>query len=190
VTVLGAPVSGGTSGAADGALTTMVGGDRSAFEACKPYLETFTSNVFYLGADPGYGHATKLLNNYLSITAMVATSEAIVLGRQLGLDVETMCEVFNASSGRNSATEEKFPDYVSAGRDVEFSLGLVEKDIDLLTRCSNDNRLPLLLARVVRSQVGCARAKYGEDGDMTDLYDYVCESVTGRSPGSAPERAE
>jgi 3-hydroxyisobutyrate dehydrogenase-like beta-hydroxyacid dehydrogenase len=38
VTVLGAPVSGGTSGAADGALTTMVGGDRSAFEACKPYL--------------------------------------------------------------------------------------------------------------------------------------------------------
>lgn len=177
VTVLGAPVSGGASGAETGTLTVMVGGDRATLEACREYFDAFAANVFHVGDDPGHGHAVKLLNNYLSNTAMVATAEAIVLGQQVGLDVETMCEIFNVSTGRNSATEDKFPDYISADRDVGFALGLMEKDLRLLLQFAEDNRIPLLLGSVVRSQVGCTRTRYGDDGDMTDVYDYVRETI-------------
>lgn len=187
VTVLGAPVSGGTSGAEDGTLTVMVGGDGAAFEACRECFDAFASNVFHVGEDPGHGHAVKLLNNYLSDTAMVATSEAVVLGQQAGLDIETMCEIFNVSTGRNSATEDKFPDYVSNGLDVGFTLGLMEKDLRLLLRFAEDNRVPLLLAGVVRSQVGRTRNRYGDDGDMTDVYDYVLETTTAAEEGPADE---
>lgn len=178
VTVLGAPVSGGASGAEEGTLTVMVGGDRATFEACREYFDAFTANVFHVGEDPGYGHAVKLLNNYLSNTAMVATSEAIVLGQQIGLGIETMCEIFNVSTGRNSATEDKFPDYVSDDRDVGFALGLMEKDLRLLLQFADDNQVPLLLASVVRNQVGRTRTRYGDDGDMTDVYGYLLEIMT------------
>ncbi|MFC6837812.1 NAD(P)-dependent oxidoreductase [Halomarina ordinaria] len=183
VTVLGAPVSGGASGAENGTLTVMVGGDRATLDACREYLDAFAANVVHVGDDPGHGHAVKLLNNYLSNTAMVATSEAIVLGQQVGLDVETMCDVFNVSTGRNSATEDKFPDYVSAGRDVDFALGLMEKDLRLLLQFAEDSRVPLLLGSVVRSQVGCTRARFGDDGDMTDVYDYLRETMVTDETG-------
>ena len=178
VTVLGAPVSGGTSGAENGTLTVMASGDRATFEACQGYFDAFAADIFHVGEDPGYGHAVKLLNNYLSNTAIVATSEAIILGQQTGLDIETMCEIFNVSTGRNSATEDKFPDYISNDRDVGFSLGLMEKDLRLLLRFAENNRIPLLLASVVRNQIGCTRNHYSDDGDMTDVYNYLLKTMT------------
>lgn len=178
VTVLGAPVSGGTSGAEDGTLTVMVGGDRATFEASREYFAAFAEDLFHVGNDPGHGHAVKLLNNYLSDTAMVATSEAIVLGQQIGLDIETMCEIFNVSTGRNSATEDKFPTYISNDRRVGFSLELMEKDLRLLLRFADDTRVPLLLASVVRNQVSYARNQYGDEGDMTDVYGYLRKAMT------------
>lgn len=116
VTVLGAPTSEGASGAADGTLTMMIGGDSAALKACDEYFDAFATDVFHVGDDPGHGHTVKLLNNFLSNTAMVSTSEAIVLGQQVGLNIETMCDVFNVSTGRNSATEDKFPDTYCTGR--------------------------------------------------------------------------
>lgn len=178
VTVLGAPVSGGATGAENGDLTVMVGGERATFEACQEFFDAFATNVFHVGEDPGYGHAVKLLNNYLSNTAMVATSEAIILGQEIGLDIDTMCEIFNVSTGRNSATEDKFPGYISNDRDVGFALGLMEKDLRLLLQCAEDNQIPLLLAGVVRNQVGRTRNQYGETGDMTDVYDYLYDVMT------------
>ena len=55
------------------------------------------------------GQALKLANNFLSATALAATSEAIAFGRSLGLDMATMLEVLNGSSGQSAATSDKFP---------------------------------------------------------------------------------
>ena len=171
VTVLGAPVSGGRSGSEAATLSIMVGGDRSTHEACVPLFEAFAADVFYVGESPGHGHAIKLLNNYLSFTGLVAASEATLLGQQVGLDIETMCDVFSASSGRNAATEDKLPNQVATGAfDNGFPLRLMEKDIRLLSAFAEDNETPMLLANVVRNLVGYARTREGPDGDMTDVY--------------------
>jgi 3-hydroxyisobutyrate dehydrogenase-like beta-hydroxyacid dehydrogenase len=187
VTVLGAPVSGGVSGAEDGTLSVMAGGDRATYEACREYLDAFATDVFHLGPDPGYGHAVKLLNNYLSTTATVATAEAVVLGQQIGLDIETLCEVFNASSGRNSSTEEKFPDYIANDRDIGFTLGLAEKDLRLAHQFADENRVPLLLGSIVRSQYSAARAAHGADGDMRRIHDFVREYMVAAEEASEDE---
>lgn len=183
-TLLGSPVSGGTSGAEEGTLAAMVSGDRATFEATREYFDAFAANVFHVGEDPGHGHAVKLLNNYLSCTALVATSEAVVLGQQIGIDIETMCDIFNVSSGRNSATEDKFPDAIAKGRGVGFALELVEKDIRLLLEFAEENRTPLLVANVVRSLVGRTRTRYGDGGDMTDIYNYISEVMTAAEDAS------
>jgi 3-hydroxyisobutyrate dehydrogenase len=181
VTFLGAPVSGGTSGASAGSLTLMAGGDPATVEACRPYVESFAADVFHIGDDPGHGNAVKLLNNYLSNVALVATSEAIALGREAGLDAETMCDVFNVSSGQNTSTMQKFPDHIIPGDEIGFALGLMEKDMRLLSEFAEEYRMPLLVESVVHNQVSAARARFGDDGDMGDIYDYVEATTLGSS---------
>jgi 3-hydroxyisobutyrate dehydrogenase-like beta-hydroxyacid dehydrogenase len=174
VSVLSAPISGGKSGSQAGTLSVMVGGERGLFEVCRPLFETFATDVFYLGDGPGDGHAAKLLNNYLSYTALLATSEAVVLGDIAGLDRELLLSVFNASTATNSSTADKLPNQVLTGEyDTGFPLELVEKDVRLFTQFSEEYETPMLVGNAVRALVGYARSQQGDDADMTRLYDFV-----------------
>jgi len=94
-----APVSGGTTGAAAGTLTFMVGGSDSAFTAAKPYLDVMGKNVVHAGA-AGNGQAAKVCNNMLLGISMIGTCEAFALGEKLGLDPKVLFEISSKSSGQ------------------------------------------------------------------------------------------
>lgn len=178
VDVLGAPVSGGPSGAKTGTLSVMVGGDGSVFEACRPLFDAFAADVLHVGEQPGHGHAVKLLNNYLSFTGFLAASEAVALGRIAGLDAERLLEAVNASSGRNSATEDKFPEYVlPESYNMGFPLELMEKDIGLFQEFADAHDAPVLLGGVVRNLVGYARSRQGDEADMTRIYEFIGDQL-------------
>jgi 3-hydroxyisobutyrate dehydrogenase-like beta-hydroxyacid dehydrogenase len=102
------PVSGGVSGAEKGTLAVMASGPRAEIAELEPALAVF-GKVFFIGERPGAGQTMKLANNVLSATAMAATSEAIVMGVKAGLDPRVMLDVINSGTGRNTATEHKFP---------------------------------------------------------------------------------
>ena len=75
----------------------------------------------------------KLANNFLSATAMVATSEAVVMGVKSGLDPAVMIDVINAGSGMNTASRDKFPRAVlPRSFDFGFATGLMVKDVRLV----------------------------------------------------------
>ena len=93
----------------EGTLAVMASGPRAEVAAVEDALAVF-GRVFFIGERPGAGQTMKLCNNFLSATAMAATSEAMVLGVKAGLDPAIMLDVINAGSGRNTATEDKFPD--------------------------------------------------------------------------------
>src|ERR1700686_3200030 len=105
---LDSPVSGGVGGAEKGTLAVMVSGPRAHFAAVKPALDVI-GKLFFIGEKPGAAQTIKLANNLLSATAVVATSEAVVMGVKAGLDPAVMIDVINAGSGINRATAEKFP---------------------------------------------------------------------------------
>lgn len=132
VEYLDAPVSGGVAGALAGTISIMAAGRRETFDRLSPMLAHFTGNAFHVGEVVGQGQAMKVANNFLSATAMAATSEAIVFGEANGLDMETMLAVINASTGRNTATSDKFPRRVLTGTyDAGFSSTLIAKDVRL-----------------------------------------------------------
>jgi len=125
------PVSGGVGGAEKGTLAVMASGPKADFEAIKPALEVI-GKVFFIGEKPGSGQTMKLANNFLSATAMVATSEAVVMGVKSGLDPNVMIEVINAGSGLNTASRDKFPRAVlPRSFDFGFATGLMVKDVRL-----------------------------------------------------------
>ena len=90
------------------------------------------------------GQALKLLNNFLSATALAATSEAIAFGRSVGLDMGTMLEVLNASSGQSVATSDKFPNHVLTGTYAAgFANSLMAKDVRLYLEAVRDPGRPV-----------------------------------------------
>lgn len=144
-TLVDAPVSGGVAGARDGTLTIMVGGPADAAERLTPLLRLM-GRVRHVG-DSGAGHALKALNNLLSASHLLATSEAILAGERFGLDPTAMLEAINGSSGRSGSTENKWPNHiVPRTYDSGFTAGLMVKDL----------RIALDLARAVGAPRGHA----------------------------------
>ena len=167
-----APVSGGVPGAIAGAVSIMFAGPEDAFERLRPLLET-VGKPFLVGTEPGQGQAMKVINNFLSATAMIATSEAIAFGEAVGLDLELMIDVLNASSGRNDATATKFPASIIPGTfDRGFTARLLQKDVDLYREAQADAGTA---DRVSREIVEGFRAFHDADpeADITRIYPFV-----------------
>ena len=97
IVMLDAPVSGGTAGASEGTLTFMVGGDSDALNKIKPILELMGKNIFLAGPS-GSGQTAKLCNNMLLAAQMAATTEALALGVNNGLDARVLSQIMRRSS--------------------------------------------------------------------------------------------
>jgi len=144
------PVSGGVGGAEKGTLAVMVSGPRADCDMLKPALGVI-GKVFFIGEKPGSAQTMKLANNFLSATAMVATSEAVVMGVKSGLDPAVMIDVINAGSGMNTASRDKFPRAVLPRTfDFGFATGLMVKDV----RLALDEMKSLGLSMEVAEAVG------------------------------------
>ncbi len=144
-----APVSGGPAGARARTLTVMFAGEPSACAAVEPVLAGLSDRRYHVGARAGMGQALKLANNFLSATALAATSEAIAFGASVGLDMATMLEVLNASSGQSSATSDKFVNHVLTGRYASgFANTLMAKDVALYLASARHEGTPTTLGEV------------------------------------------
>jgi 2-hydroxy-3-oxopropionate reductase len=164
-----APVSGGVAGAAQGRLAVMVAGEDKAVSLVQDVLGLF-GTVFRVGSEPGLGQTMKLLNNYLSATALAATSEAFVFGAKAGLDAQTMVDVVNAGSGRNSATQDKFPRAVLPGTfDFGFAINLLCKDLRLFADEAESMAVPLFLGASLRQLWQLAAEQQGAEADFTEI---------------------
>jgi 3-hydroxyisobutyrate dehydrogenase len=126
-----APVSGGTVAARRRAITVMVSGPKIS-TAAQAVLDGLSDRVRHVGDVVGLAQALKIANNYLSATALIATSEAVAFGAAAGLDMATMVTTLNECSGRSAATEDKFPNHVLTGSySAGFSNALMLKDLAL-----------------------------------------------------------
>lgn len=163
------PVSGGPPGAERGTLAVMVSGAPADFEYLKPVVSAL-GKVFYIGAEPGLAQTMKLVNNLLSATALAATSEAIVMGVKAGLDPAIMVDVLNVGSGRNSATQDKFPrSILTGGYDYGFTTGLMYKDLRLCMSEADVLDVPMPIAGVVRDMWQLAHRRLGDGSDFTQI---------------------
>jgi 3-hydroxyisobutyrate dehydrogenase-like beta-hydroxyacid dehydrogenase len=167
IAMIDAPVSGGLKGARNGTLAVMVSGPKPAFEIARPVIENF-GKIFYMGEVQGAAQTMKLANNLLAAAALAVSSEAIVMGVKAGLDPKVMIDVINASSGRNSATEDKFPKSVLPRTfDFGFATGLSFKDVRLCVDEAEAIGVPMVVGSAVRQLLSVTNQLYGPDSDFT-----------------------
>jgi 3-hydroxyisobutyrate dehydrogenase-like beta-hydroxyacid dehydrogenase len=141
VRVLDAPVSGARPGAEAGTLTIMVGGDKGAFNECRPIFEAMGKNIHYLGG-AGMGETCKLVNNFLHILNLAVLAEGLALARRVGLEPENLLKVVKVSSGDSWAVQnwdliqELVGDYCE-GKKGPLWLGM-QKDMALVLKMAKD----------------------------------------------------
>lgn len=163
------PVSGGVGGAEKGTLAVMVSGPREEVEAVRPALDVI-GKVFVVGEKPGLAQSMKLANNFLSATAMAASSEAISMGVKAGLDAGIMVDVINSGSGCNTATTQKFPQSILPGKfNYGFGMGLMVKDVRLFLAEAEQLGIPTEVAQAVGRLWEAAIKEHGADTDFTRI---------------------
>jgi 3-hydroxyisobutyrate dehydrogenase len=178
IPLVDAPVSGGVRKAVDGTLAIMVGGDDEPAERVRPVLEPM-GKPFRTGGS-GSGHATKALNNYLSAANLVTAAEAVMAGERFGLDPKVLINVLNASTGRNSATDHKYPDMVLPRTfNSGFALGLMAKDLRLALEVARAAGTPAALLEDTSRLYGEAEKLLGGRADNTEIVKYL-ESKLGK----------
>lgn len=178
ISYIDSPVSGGVPGAIAGSLALMVSCPTTLYEQLLPMLQVL-GKPFHVGEKSGQAQIAKLANNLLAAAAIAVSSEALVMGVKGGLDPRIMLEVINSGSGRNSATQDKFPRSILPGTfDYGFGTGLAYKDIRLCIDEAEQLGVPMVVGAAVREMLAITNSVYGPDSDYTSLC-RVVESWAG-----------
>jgi 3-hydroxyisobutyrate dehydrogenase-like beta-hydroxyacid dehydrogenase len=167
ITLVDAPVTGGIAGAEAGTLAVMVSCPRGTLARVQPIL-AHLGRVVDTGAAPGLAQVAKLANNLLSAAALAVSSEAMAMGVKAGLDPEVLLAIINAGSGRNSATEDKFPRAILT-RTFDFGITteLFLKDVRLAIEEGESLGVPMIAGAAVRELFAISEARFGGDADFT-----------------------
>jgi len=127
-TMLDAPVSGGETGAINGTLSIMVGGDKEVFNEVKPVLEKMGKSVVRVGRI-GAGGFTKLSNQIIVAAALQAISEALVLAQKAGVDIQLVYEAIRGGMAGGRTLDMKIPTLIQRNFEPGFKMDLHIKDL-------------------------------------------------------------
>lgn len=175
MTLVDSPVSGGVAGATKGTLAVMVSCPKATYAEVEPVLKNF-GRLFFTGEKPGLAQTAKLANNLLAAAAIVVSSEAMAMGVKAGLDPQVLLDIINAGSGRNSATQDKFPRSILPGTfDFGFATGLSYKDVRLCVDEAEAMGVPMVVGAAVRQMLAITQATFGADSDFTCIAKVVEE---------------
>ncbi len=142
ITMLDAPVSGGSEGAEKGTLSIMVGGTTAAFERALPVFQAIGKTVTHMGPS-GSGQATKLVNQILCVANMLAASEAMLLAQASGLDLSKTLQAVGGGAGGSWMLVNRGPQVIRRDFRPGFTIDLQQKDLRLVLEAADELGLPL-----------------------------------------------
>jgi 3-hydroxyisobutyrate dehydrogenase len=168
VAYIDAPVSGGTSGAEQGTLTVMCGGDAATVDRVRPVLSAFGSKIVHCGP-VGAGDAVKAVNNALLAVAIWSAAEGLAGLRKAGVAPQVALDVINASSGRSNATMNLIPQRVlTRAFPRTFRLALLDKDVAIAAAFLRDQKIPSPVVQLAAELMRLSHAELGEAADHVE----------------------
>ena len=143
-----APVSGGESGARNGKLTVMCGGQQGHFDEVAATIETYAVAVTLLGG-PGSGQLTKMVNQICIAGLLQALAEGMNFGSKAGLDMEKVIEVIGKGAAGSWQLSNRGDTMIRGEYDFGFAIDLMRKDLGIALREANSVRAAVPVAALV-----------------------------------------
>jgi glyoxylate/succinic semialdehyde reductase len=172
VRLVDAPVTGSKGAAQAGELVFMVGGDPVDLEEARPYLDVMGKRTVHVGAQ-GTGASLKIVFNMLVAQAMLSFSEAISLGRSLGLSREAMHDFLIGTLPVAPLIAFKRPKIESGNYEADFPLELMWKDLHLAAVTAYEQEVPLPAANAAKEVYASAVRSGIGDQDMAAIYGFI-----------------
>ncbi|WP_419897517.1 NAD(P)-dependent oxidoreductase [Roseomonas sp. USHLN139] len=175
--LLDAPVSGGPTGAATGALTMMIGGEAADLAIVQKVVDALSAKAVHVGPS-GAGNIAKLVNNLLVAAHLVTTGEALRLSEAAGLSAADALGVVNAATGRSAISEAMVPRWIlPATFDSGFSAGLMRKDVRLALEMAEASGVALPLSAEVARIWRDSTPRIADTDDFTHMADFRKEPI-------------
>lgn len=140
---LDAPVSGGSEGAARGALAIMIGGDADVVARVRPILEAYGSSINHVGPT-GSGQQTKLVNQILVVINGYAVSEALIFAKAAGLDLARVVEAVAGGAAGSWMLSNRGPQMIERDWRPGFTIDLQQKDLRLALETADELGVPVI----------------------------------------------
>lgn len=132
-----APMSGGPLRAREGEMSLMVACDDALFEHHAGLLNDLANPVFRVGAKPGDGARTKLVNNLLAAINLAGATQALALAEHVGLDPARTLEVIEQSSGQSWIGTDRLRRALGGDLAPRAHTSLLNKDARLALRMAS-----------------------------------------------------
>ena len=160
---LDAPVSGGQAGAENGALTVMVGGEASHFDAAEPLMKAYGAKVNLMGPS-GAGQLTKMVNQICIAGLVQGLSEALNFGQNAGLDMDKVLDVISGGAAQSWQMVNRGHTMVRDEFDFGFALDWMRKDLRIVFEEATANGSPLpVTAQVAQFYAMLSERGYGRN---------------------------
>lgn len=149
IAMLDAPVSGGSWGAQQAALTIMAGGEQAVFDRCLPVLEAMGKSITLMGPS-GMGQTTKLVNQVLVAGTCSAVAEALVFAAAQGADLLRTIEAVSGGAAGSWQLANLGPRMAQRDFAPGFMVKLQQKDLRLVLEAAQEQHVPLAVTSAAR----------------------------------------
>ena len=167
-TLLDAPVSGGETGARDGALSIMVGGDAEALAQVMPVLQAMGKRILHMG-EAGAGQVTKACNQAVIAVTMLGVAEALVMAAKAGVDPAQVRQALLGGAAASRVLELHGERFLEHNFTPGFRTRLHAKDLHIALEASRIYGAPLPATALVQQFFTALLARGGADQDHTLL---------------------
>ena len=175
---LDAPVSGGATGAANGALTVMASGTAEAFAAAQPVLDRIATKVWNLGEAPGLGATMKVVHQLLAGVHIATAAEAMALGIKAGLDPALIYGVVTGAAGNSWMFGNRMAQVLAGDETPHSAVNIFVKDLGLVDALARESNFPVpLAAQALQLFVSAAAQGHGGVDDAFVIRAY--QALTG-----------
>jgi 3-hydroxyisobutyrate dehydrogenase-like beta-hydroxyacid dehydrogenase len=183
---LDAPMTGGPRRVANGTLSVMTAGSRTAQRLAAGVLASYASQVVHVGRAVGMAQALKVHNNLLYIGNLLLASESLLAAQRAGLALPQVLELLDQGSGQNWVTSHMVPHHVLNGRfDFGANLGMLRKDLRAAREEFARLGMDAPMARMVQRRLHQALQQWGEDDDVTAVFKPLRPQARGSGSGKA-----
>jgi 3-hydroxyisobutyrate dehydrogenase len=166
---LDAPVSGGQSGAEQGVLSVMVGGDEAAFEKARPLIDCYARMLKRLGA-AGSGQLAKMVNQICIAGLVQGLAEGLHFARAAGLDPQAVVEVISKGAAQSWQMDNRHETMLEGRFDFGFAVEWMRKDLALALEEARRNGAHLPVAALVDQFYAEVQSLGGNRWDTSSLF--------------------
>ena len=177
IEMLDAPVSGGETGAINGTLSIMVGGQAEIFERVKPLFECMGKNIVHVGKN-GAGQVAKACNQIVVAVTIEAVAEALTFARKNGVDPEKVREALMGGFASSRIMEVHGKRMLDNDFKPGFKVGLHQKDMRIVMETAHQLGVALPATALVAQHLNALMGTHDADLDSSAIVK-VIERMSG-----------